>query len=144
VLDEPVAGNVLKPWRRRLGAGLLVEPCFGYATDGPSTPQVRSTSTVSASSLPNNTDALPRAVRTMPRPLERRLRKVCCRKDTKLSDRSGPLGDDPFSGRHRTSHERMTGLPWDASYHDGVPAWLAIIKTDLVEASGAFLPMDTA
>src|ERR1022692_685946 len=29
------------------------------------------------------------------------------------------LTDDPFNGRHPTSHERMTGLPWDASYHDG-------------------------
>jgi SAM-dependent methyltransferase len=26
---------------------------------------------------------------------------------------------DPFGGREPTSHERMTGLPWDASYHDG-------------------------
>ncbi len=50
---------------------------------------------------------------------------------------SGSLADDPFSGRRPTSHERMTGLPWDASYHDGAapwdigqpqPAWLATIK----------------
>jgi hypothetical protein len=38
---------------------------------------------------------------------------------TKLSERSGTLADDPFRGRHPTSHERLTGLPWDASYHDG-------------------------
>jgi SAM-dependent methyltransferase len=25
--------------------------------------------------------------------------------------------------RHPTSHERMTGLPWDASYHDGPAPW---------------------
>ena len=31
--------------------------------------------------------------------------------------------DDPFGGRHPTSHERMTGLPWDASYHDGPAPW---------------------
>jgi SAM-dependent methyltransferase len=31
--------------------------------------------------------------------------------------------DDPFRGRHPTSHERMTGLPWDASYHDGPAPW---------------------
>lgn len=31
--------------------------------------------------------------------------------------------DDPFSGRHPTSHERMTGLPWDASYHAGPAPW---------------------
>src|SRR5262245_23787217 len=33
------------------------------------------------------------------------------------------LADDPFSGRHPTSHERLTGLPWDLSYHDGPPPW---------------------
>ena len=31
--------------------------------------------------------------------------------------------DDPFRGRHPTSHERMTGVPWDASYHDGPAPW---------------------
>src|SRR4029434_10683071 len=45
------------------------------------------------------------------------------RKMTKLSERSGTLADDPFSDRHPTSHERMTGLPWDASYHDGPAPW---------------------
>ncbi|MFC0105003.1 class I SAM-dependent methyltransferase [Kibdelosporangium aridum] len=30
---------------------------------------------------------------------------------------------DPFGGRQPTSHERMTGLPWDASYHDGPAPW---------------------
>jgi SAM-dependent methyltransferase len=29
----------------------------------------------------------------------------------------------PIAGRRPTSHERMTGLPWDASYHDGPPPW---------------------
>src|SRR4029450_12610117 len=33
------------------------------------------------------------------------------------------LADDPFSGRHPTSHERLTGRPWDASYHDGPAPW---------------------
>ena len=33
------------------------------------------------------------------------------------------LADDPFGGRTPTSHERMTGLPWDASYHDGPAPW---------------------
>ena len=32
-------------------------------------------------------------------------------------------GADPFGGRPPTSHERMTGLPWDASYHDGPAPW---------------------
>jgi SAM-dependent methyltransferase len=40
-----------------------------------------------------------------------------------LSKRSGSLADDPFSGRQPTSHERMTGLPWDASYRDGLAPW---------------------
>ena len=40
-----------------------------------------------------------------------------------MSERSGTLADDPFSGRRPTSHERMTGLPWDASYHDGPAPW---------------------
>jgi SAM-dependent methyltransferase len=40
-----------------------------------------------------------------------------------MSERSGTLADDPFKGRHPTSHERMTGVPWDASYHDGPAPW---------------------
>jgi SAM-dependent methyltransferase len=40
-----------------------------------------------------------------------------------LSERSGTLADDPFSGRYPTSHERLTGLPWDASYYDGLAPW---------------------
>src|SRR5262245_26219149 len=40
----------------------------------------------------------------------------------KASERSGTPADDPFGGRHPTSHERMTGLPWDASYHQDSPA----------------------
>src|SRR5829696_10460808 len=40
-----------------------------------------------------------------------------------MSERSGTLADDPLSVRQPTSHERMTGLPWDASYQDGPPPW---------------------
>jgi hypothetical protein len=40
-----------------------------------------------------------------------------------MSERSGTLADDPFGGRQPTSHERMTGLPWDASYSDGPAPW---------------------
>jgi len=40
-----------------------------------------------------------------------------------MSERSGAVGDDPFGGRRPTSHERMTGVPWDASYHDGPAPW---------------------
>jgi SAM-dependent methyltransferase len=38
-------------------------------------------------------------------------------------ERSETHADDPFSGRLPTSHERLTGLPWDASYHDGPAPW---------------------
>jgi SAM-dependent methyltransferase len=31
--------------------------------------------------------------------------------------------DDAFGGRTPTSHERLAGRPWDASYHDGFPPW---------------------
>jgi SAM-dependent methyltransferase len=40
-----------------------------------------------------------------------------------LAERSGTRGDDPFSARDPTSHERMTGLPWDASYQGGPAPW---------------------
>jgi SAM-dependent methyltransferase len=40
-----------------------------------------------------------------------------------LSELTGILADDPFSGRQPTSHERMTGLPWDASYEAGPAPW---------------------
>jgi len=33
------------------------------------------------------------------------------------------VNEDPFGGRRPTSHERMTGLPWDASYRDGAAPW---------------------
>jgi SAM-dependent methyltransferase len=39
-----------------------------------------------------------------------------------MSERSGNPADDPFDGRRPTSHERMTGLPWDASYRRDDPA----------------------
>jgi SAM-dependent methyltransferase len=40
-----------------------------------------------------------------------------------MPEPTGPLADDPFGGRRPTSHERTTGLPWDASYHDGPAPW---------------------
>lgn len=40
-----------------------------------------------------------------------------------LPERSGTLAGDPFGGRQPTSHERLSGLPWDASYHDGPAPW---------------------
>jgi SAM-dependent methyltransferase len=40
-----------------------------------------------------------------------------------MSERSGILADDPLSGRQPTSHERMTGRPWDASYENGAAPW---------------------
>lgn len=35
----------------------------------------------------------------------------------------GKSATDPFGGRNPTSHERMTGQPWDASYQDGPAPW---------------------
>ena len=40
-----------------------------------------------------------------------------------MSEQSGTHADDPFRGRRPTSHERMTELPWDASYRDGPAPW---------------------
>jgi SAM-dependent methyltransferase len=40
-----------------------------------------------------------------------------------LPERSRTSADAPFRGRHPTSHERLTGLPWDASYDDGPAPW---------------------
>jgi SAM-dependent methyltransferase len=40
-----------------------------------------------------------------------------------MSERSGTPADDPFRGRQPTSHERRSGQPWDASYHDGAAPW---------------------
>ena len=39
-----------------------------------------------------------------------------------MSERTG-TADDPFRGRAPTSHERLAGLPWDASYQQGSPPW---------------------
>src|SRR5215471_15125029 len=41
----------------------------------------------------------------------------------KMPKQSGSGADDPFRGRQSTSHERMAGQPWDASYHGGPPPW---------------------
>lgn len=40
-----------------------------------------------------------------------------------MSERSRAHADGPFGGRRPTSHERMTGLPWDASYQGGPAPW---------------------
>lgn len=40
-----------------------------------------------------------------------------------MSERSEPDTDDLFDGRPPTSHERMTGQPWDASYRDDRAPW---------------------
>lgn len=38
-------------------------------------------------------------------------------------DQLGPRGEDPFGGRRPSSHERLAGQPWDASYADGPAPW---------------------
>lgn len=35
----------------------------------------------------------------------------------------GRSAADPYRGRTPTSHERMAGVPWDASYGDGPAPW---------------------
>jgi SAM-dependent methyltransferase len=40
-----------------------------------------------------------------------------------MPERSGSFADDPLGGRRPTSHERMYGQPWDASYRDGPAPW---------------------
>ncbi|HZP49511.1 MAG TPA: class I SAM-dependent methyltransferase, partial [Actinocrinis sp.] len=40
-----------------------------------------------------------------------------------MTEQAGNRAGDPFGGREPTSHERMTGLPWDASYRDGPAPW---------------------
>jgi SAM-dependent methyltransferase len=40
-----------------------------------------------------------------------------------MSERTGVRAGDPYSGRQPTSHERMAGRPWDASYRDGPAPW---------------------
>lgn len=40
-----------------------------------------------------------------------------------MPEDAGTLADDPYGGRPPTSHERMTGLPWDASYRYGPAPW---------------------
>ena len=40
-----------------------------------------------------------------------------------MSERLGTRADDPYGGREPTSHERMAGRPWDASYRDGPAPW---------------------
>src|ERR1700730_211403 len=48
--------------------------------------------------------------------------KSVCKKAS-MSEQSTTIADDPFRGRRPTSHERMTGRPWDASYSDGPAPW---------------------
>jgi SAM-dependent methyltransferase len=40
-----------------------------------------------------------------------------------MPERSGILADDLFGGRQPTSHERMAGQHWDASYSNGPAPW---------------------
>src|ERR1700761_3618098 len=40
-----------------------------------------------------------------------------------MADQSTMNADDLLGGRRPTSHERMAGRPWDASYTDGPAPW---------------------
>ncbi len=41
----------------------------------------------------------------------------------RLSEHAGAPAGDPLGGRDPTSHERLSGLPWDESYREGPPPW---------------------
>ncbi|MFI5715249.1 class I SAM-dependent methyltransferase [Nocardia sp. NPDC051750] len=58
-----------------------------------------------------------------------------------MPEQPAPSADDPFGGRTPTSHERMAGRPWDASYHDGPAPWDLGVPQPAVErvvAAGGF------
>jgi SAM-dependent methyltransferase len=40
-----------------------------------------------------------------------------------VAQETGTRVDDPYGGRRPTSHERLAGQPWDASYREGPPPW---------------------
>lgn len=44
--------------------------------------------------------------------------------------------DDGFGGRQPTSHERMTGRPWDESYRDGAPWDIGRPQATFVRVAG--------
>lgn len=45
------------------------------------------------------------------------------REGADVSQGPAAVPDDRFGARRPTSHERTTGLPWDASYADGPAPW---------------------
>jgi SAM-dependent methyltransferase len=45
------------------------------------------------------------------------------REATEISEGIGVQADDQYGGRRPTSHERLAGQPWDASYRDRPPPW---------------------
>lgn len=40
-----------------------------------------------------------------------------------MVDQMGSQAEDPYGGRRPSSHERLAGRPWDASYTDGPAPW---------------------
>ncbi len=40
-----------------------------------------------------------------------------------MVDQPEPQAEDPYGGRRPSSHERLAGRPWDASYTDGPAPW---------------------
>jgi SAM-dependent methyltransferase len=40
-----------------------------------------------------------------------------------MVDQPGSQAEDPYGGRRPSSHERLAGRPWDASYTDGPAPW---------------------
>ncbi len=52
-----------------------------------------------------------------------KLAYISRREGTEISERTGVQADDSYHGRRPTSHERLAGRPWDASYRDRPPPW---------------------
>jgi SAM-dependent methyltransferase len=55
-----------------------------------------------------------------------------------MTEQAGRPVEDAFGGRQPTSHERMTGVPWDASYQgDGAPWDIGRPQPAFVRVAGA-------
>src|ERR1700722_15413413 len=52
-----------------------------------------------------------------------RLDHHSCKEGGEMSERAEVRAGEPYDGRKPTSHERLAGQPWDASYLDERPPW---------------------
>jgi SAM-dependent methyltransferase len=54
-----------------------------------------------------------------------------------VAEQPGKFREDGLGGREPTSHERMTGRPWDASYRDGAPWDIGRPQAAFVRVAGS-------